>query len=763
MENERSGPPPPRGARGAKRADRASASQLASQSQAAFDGGDFRAARVLAERAVAEADRSPSGDVRATSRRRLAMALLYDDLSAEATRVAEEAVRIARAARSFQEEALSELVLAEVRRAAGEYIAGIRHAGRARTIAARAGDELTERIVMADYALLLSRLGDHERAREAFDVLLARPLDDLPPAKAFRALYNLALVHRAAGRTTHALEALDRAEALARGANLRAVIWPLAHARAQTLIDLGAFEEASALLGSTLLPGTTPGWQRAQHMALRALVILASGGGAERGLELADEGLAMTGLLRPVRFALERARGLALLQLGRADEAERAGIALMALEANAGTRALAAEALALAARAGPPEAWLLRWLGALAIASGGAAGRVEHEACAALVHEPDPIGSLARATLPVLRSRLVERAPPAHRGAMRRLLRRVEAHLSEQRTRRAAGADTRLSEEVRLAKDQVGLAGSSPSLLRSIATIARAARSEASVVLLGETGAGKELFARLVHRLSPRAGGPFVAITCGAIPEPMLEAELFGHERGAFTGAERARRGLLVEAERGTLFLDEVGEMTQGMQVKLLRVLEDREVRAVGSDRSRRVDVRVVAATHRDLQDLVRRGVFREDLYYRLAGLSVPVPALRERMEDIPSLARALLARDPTTQAHRLDVPALAALADHPWPGNVRELSNVLRVAAALAESDVIGRPEITAAMARRTPDADGPRPLTETTLAALRARHESELRALVGRAIAAADGNKRDAARALGVSRQGLYRILGR
>jgi transcriptional regulator with PAS, ATPase and Fis domain len=291
----------------------------------------------------------------------------------------------------------------------------------------------------------------------------------------------------------------------------------------------------------------------------------------------------------------------------------------------------------------------------------------------------------------------------------------------------------------------------------------RAAKSDASVVLVGETGSGKELFARLAHRLSDRAGGAFVAINCGALAEPLLEAELFGHERGAFTGAERARRGLFVEAEGGTLFLDEVGEMSAAMQVKLLRVLEDREVRAVGGNRSRRVDVRVVTATHRDLAAMVAAGAFREDLFYRLAAITVRVPSLRERPEDIPTVARALLARDPAMRGHRLDVPALSLLAEHTWPGNVRELANVLRVAAAMAETQVIGRPDLEqtlGASARPVPTERGS-VVEESTLAALRARHRAEVRELVGRAIARADGNKLRAARAMGVSRQGLYRVL--
>lgn len=751
------------------------AARLAERAQWALDDADVKGARALAEKAVTLADKTPRGTDRATARRVLATALLQDDDAVGAERVARESARIARTARSFREEALAEIVLADVRRAAGEYIEGLKHAARARALAKRADDPGTEMFVLSEYALLLGRLGDHERAREAFEVLLRTPLDDLPPLHAFRVFCNLAAVHRAAGRFSDAFDVLARAEAVVADARPegsspavttgRAAELTLRHARVQIFLDVGAFDEADALLAATAFDDDAPAWRRGQHLALEADLVLERSNEAVRAIALADQGLALKGLLRPTRSALEKVRGHAMLVLGRAADAERTGIALMSLEANAGIRLHAAEALALAAHAGPPEAWLLRWLGALAIAGSGAAGRVEHEACAALVHEPDPIGGLARVTLPVLRSRLVERTPAEHRARFRRLLFQVERRLAEKRSRKVAAlADERIADHVRRAMAEVGLVGEAPSLLRAVATVARAARTATSVLLSGETGAGKELFARLVHRLSERAEGPFVAINCGAVPEHLLEAELFGHERGAFTGADRARRGLFVEANGGTLFLDEVAEMTPQMQVKLLRVLEDREVRALGSTKSRKVDVRIVAATHRALPGLVERGAFRQDLYYRFAALTVQVPSLRERLEDVPLVARALLAREATTRDHKLDVPALAALSEHAWPGNVRELGNVLRAAAALADGIVIGRPDIALAM-QRSP-AQGPQKeseLPETTFEALRARHEAEVQTLVGRAIAAADGNKLEAARALGLSRQGLYRILER
>ena len=203
--------------------------------------------------------------------------------------------------------------------------------------------------------------------------------------------------------------------------------------------------------------------------------------------------------------------------------------------------------------------------------------------------------------------------------------------------------------------------------------------------------------------------------------------------------------------------------MSRAMQAKLLRVLEEREVRPVGGNKARKVDVRVLAATHRDLGAMVSSGAFREDLYYRLAAITARVPSLRERPEDIPVIARALLARDPATQTKRLDVPALTALSEHAWPGNVRELANVLRVAASLEEGNMISGDEVREAIrSSRAPQPVGlERGVLETSVAALRARHTGELREMVGRAIAAADGNKLRAAAALGISRQGLYRIL--
>jgi DNA-binding NtrC family response regulator/tetratricopeptide (TPR) repeat protein len=621
----------------------------------------------------------------------------------------------------------------------------------------------TLRSVLADYGLLLGRLGDGERARDAFAEALALPALGQPPMRAFRVLHEAASTHGAAGRYDEALRACERAEQLARDARL-GVGPALLATRLTIYIDLGALDVARALLDASVLEHDERAGRRAQRLALEATLHLAEGGRPETIERLATEGLELTGVDTPSRQSLVHLRAQALLARGRADEAERIAVELCAQAAKGGNRGLAAQAIAVAARAASrPEAALLRWLGCLSLSVNGTAARVEHEALSALSNAPDPIGSLARMGLAVVRDRLVDRAPPELRPTMKRTLRNVESRALAAHQSRRNEVDTALGAEAIRAKEEVGLVGESPLLARVIVTIARAARSDTSLVIAGETGSGKELCARLAHRLSKRSEGPFVAINCAAIPEQLLEAELFGHERGAFTGAERARHGLFVEAQGGALFLDEVGEMSGGMQAKLLRVLEEREVRPVGGMRARKVDVRVLAATHRDLAAMVAAGTFREDLYYRLAAITVRLPSLRERPEDIPLIARAILAREPATQKKRIDVSGLTALSEHTWPGNVRELANVLRVAASLGEGNLIAGDELRDAIRSSAgrPNAPPERALEETSVAALRARHRAELRVLVGRAIAAADGNKLRAARALGISRQGLYRIL--
>ncbi len=229
------------------------------------------------------------------------------------------------------------------------------------------------------------------------------------------------------------------------------------------------------------------------------------------------------------------------------------------------------------------------------------------------------------------------------------------------------------------AADDLGLVGPSPAMQALRAQLRRVAATHTTVLLRGESGTGKELAARALHRLSPRADGPFVAVNCATIPEGLVEAELFGHAQGAYTGAVKARTGLIAAAHGGTLFLDEIGELAPAAQARLLRVLQDGEIRPVGANQNQRVDVRLVAATHRDLEGMIAEQAFRADLYYRLRVLELAIPPLRERREDIEPLARHFLEpADADAPRATLTEAARQALEAHEWPGNVRELANAL-------------------------------------------------------------------------------------
>jgi two-component system response regulator AtoC len=236
--------------------------------------------------------------------------------------------------------------------------------------------------------------------------------------------------------------------------------------------------------------------------------------------------------------------------------------------------------------------------------------------------------------------------------------------------------------------------GSAPSLQEMLRQVGKVAPTKTTVLLTGESGTGKELVARALHELSPRAAMPFVAVNCGAIPAELLESELFGHVRGAFTDASRDKKGLAAEADGGTLFLDEIGELPFALQVKLLRFLEDEQVRRVGDTRSERVDVRVIAATARDLSRAVKDGQFREDLFYRLNVVNVRLPALRERPDDVPALVEHFLAKyrrlRPEEPLTGVSPEALEVLRSHRWPGNVRELEHAVERAVVLADGPLI-------------------------------------------------------------------------
>ena len=270
-------------------------------------------------------------------------------------------------------------------------------------------------------------------------------------------------------------------------------------------------------------------------------------------------------------------------------------------------------------------------------------------------------------------------------GREEELARAAEAFLEARRAAPAAGcADPAQGDEP---PGRFGMIGASPAMQAVFRLIERVAPSEVPVLIRGETGTGKELVARALHEGSPRRRGPFLAENCAAVPAGLLESELFGHVRGAFTGAIADRAGHFVAAAGGTLFLDEVGDMPLEMQVKLLRALETREVRPVGASRTVRIDVRLVAATNQDLETMIRERRFREDLAYRLDVMRIDLPPLRERTGDVPLLVRGIarrLARDLGRPVPGIEPEALAALARHPWPGNVRQLENEIRRALAL-------------------------------------------------------------------------------
>src|SRR6478672_108939 len=251
----------------------------------------------------------------------------------------------------------------------------------------------------------------------------------------------------------------------------------------------------------------------------------------------------------------------------------------------------------------------------------------------------------------------------------------------------------KLHQELSALRAPTGIVGRSPQLAAALALADKVARHPSTVLITGESGTGKELVARHLHRQSPRASAPFVAVNCGAIPETLLESELFGHAKGAFTGATADREGLFADADGGTLFLDELGELPIALQVKLLRALQEGEVRRVGDDASRRVDVRVVAATSRILESEVAEGRFRADLFYRVNVVRIHLPPLRERSEDVPELVRHFIDRFNARLGLRVtgaSAAAMRALMEYPWPGNVRELENVVERAMVLADHDRI-------------------------------------------------------------------------
>jgi DNA-binding NtrC family response regulator len=337
---------------------------------------------------------------------------------------------------------------------------------------------------------------------------------------------------------------------------------------------------------------------------------------------------------------------------------------------------------------------------------------------------------------------------------------RLERTLDEIAEHRARRQRLRALEEGLLAElSQHGIVGQSPQLLEMIDLMRKVAPHYKNVLVTGATGAGKELVARALHQMSPVAGERFAVCNCSTLVETLLESQLFGHVRGAFTGANETRAGLFEFANRGTVFLDEVGEMSPALQAKVLRVIENRELQRVGSPELRKVDVRLVAATNRDLRAEVMAGRFREDLYYRLSMMEIRVPALAERAGDVPLLAQHFLKKFNEAYGRTLEGftrRAMAQLVQHRWPGNVRELENAISSACITAGAEVIDVEDLPETL--RQPNGDAPtepawRPVT---LDEVRREH-------IERVLQSCRGNRLRAAQVLGIGRTSLYRFLKR
>jgi len=329
--------------------------------------------------------------------------------------------------------------------------------------------------------------------------------------------------------------------------------------------------------------------------------------------------------------------------------------------------------------------------------------------------------------------------------------------------RKLADADAQAVDPRETQAEAATIVGTAGAMLTVYKTVAQVAPTTATVLIVGESGTGKELVARAIHDRSPRAGRPFVAVNCAALPESILESELFGHERGSFTGASATKRGLFEEANGGTLFLDEIGEISPKMQVQLLRVLQEGEIRRIGASETIKVDVRVVAATNRDLKAELSAGRFREDLFFRLQVVTVRVPPLRDRKADIPLLVRHLLVRHCARLGRpvpRVAPEVLTELERYDFPGNVRELSHVVERAMLLAREGVITRsdlpPEVTRASEASGGQNDGAIVADWPTLAVLERRY-------IDRVLSKTGGNKTRAADVLGVDRRTLNRLFAR
>ena len=322
-----------------------------------------------------------------------------------------------------------------------------------------------------------------------------------------------------------------------------------------------------------------------------------------------------------------------------------------------------------------------------------------------------------------------------------------------------------LRDENRQLREELGkryqfdnIIGRSPVMQEVFATIERVAPTRATVLLAGESGVGKDLIARAIHFHSPRRDRPFVKINCTALPENLMESELFGYEKGAFTGANTTKPGKFEQADTGTVFLDEIGDVPPGIQVKLLRILQEREFERLGSNKTRHIDVRVIAATNQDLRAALEQGTFREDLYYRLNVVPINIAPLRDRMHDIPFLAEYFLQKYTVETGNRIQSitpAAMSKLADYHWPGNVRELENVIERSVVMCTGDRLDASDIKLDNAPRPRSMAGDFSLPPgMTLD----QYEQEI---IREALKRADGNKSQAARALGLTRNALrYRL---
>jgi DNA-binding NtrC family response regulator len=341
------------------------------------------------------------------------------------------------------------------------------------------------------------------------------------------------------------------------------------------------------------------------------------------------------------------------------------------------------------------------------------------------------------------------------------------------RQRRLQIENRNLREQLRTTFRFESLLGRSPAMARVFELVRKAARSDANILVQGESGTGKELIARAIHANSPRAGEAFVPVDCASLPEPLLESELFGHEKGAFTGAVKTKAGLMETADRGTLFLDEIGEIPLGLQAKLLRALQERQIRRVGGNALVDVDVRVVSATNRDLRAATAKGEFRDDLFYRVNVIPIPLPPLREREGDVELLTHAFMERYGAGRMHGVDDDALAALRAYRWPGNVRELQNVIERACALADGERVQRtdlPDYVLAGGSVTVDgtssaiADAARgaqgwPLKQAKEQWMSVLEAAYLRDLLG----THDGNVSAAAKTAGIDRKTFHRLINK